>query len=80
MSVIERFRARGVVNLTRAACWIALAGLAMVAFSILFPRPLPVILAMSVGHVIGVCAFACYLIAVVLDISRTRPPVPPADP
>ena len=42
----------------RIACALGLVALAMMCVSILFPRPLPVILAMSLGHVIGGAAFA----------------------
>ena len=70
MRLVAWFRARGVNRLTRLACWLALAGLSVMCFSILFPRPLAVIFAMSAGHAIGAAALACYLVAVVLDVSR----------
>jgi hypothetical protein len=38
-----------------------------------------VILAMSVGHVVGALAFLCYLLAILLDASR-RPPPPDSVP
>jgi hypothetical protein len=56
------------------ACFLALGGLAIMAYSILWPRPLPVIIAMSVGHALGILAFACYLVAVIVDVARTREP------
>ena len=68
-------RVRSVRQLTRIAAVLALVGLAMMAYSILSPRPLPVILAMSVGQLFGVVALACYVVAVVLDVSR-RPSAP----
>ncbi len=61
---------KSVTRLTQAACWLALVGLAVMAYSILVPRPLPVIFAMSVGHAIGALAIVCYLCAVVLDLRR----------
>jgi hypothetical protein len=42
----------------------------MMLYSVISPRALPVILALSVGHLIGVGAFACYLLAVILDAAR----------
>jgi hypothetical protein len=63
--------------LTRIACVLALVGLAVMCFSVLVPRPLPVIFAMSGGHAIGVAAFACYLVAVLLDLARREGKLPP---
>ncbi len=69
---VERSLAqRSVTGLTRAACFLALLGLAVMAFSILVPKPLPVIMAMSLGQGIGVAAFACYLLAVLVDVLQT---------
>lgn len=78
MSAIERARARSslwlrkqsVLGLTRVACWIALIGLAVMALSILYPVPLTVVFAMSVGQVIGIFAFLCYLISIIVDVVR----------
>jgi hypothetical protein len=66
----ERIETRSVRGLVRASCVLALAGLAVLCFSVLVPRPIPVIFAMSVGQVIGVGAFSSYLLAVVLDAAR----------
>jgi hypothetical protein len=74
MNVYERLAHRSVSGLVRLACALALVALAIICFSVLYPRPLPVILAMSVGHAIGGAAFACYLLAVVLDATRRPPP------
>lgn len=78
MSVLERLRGRAivrlrkwsVVGLIRLACWIALVGLAVMALSIIYPAPLAVIFAMSVGQVIGIIAFLCYLLSVLMDVVR----------
>jgi hypothetical protein len=67
----ELIRTRSVAHLTRVAAILALVGLGSMVYSVLVPRPLPVIFAMSVGHVIGGAAFACYLVAVLLDVSRS---------
>lgn len=59
-------------SLIRVACGFALAALALMACSVVWPKPLPVILAMSVGHLLGGVAFVCYLTAILVDVSRTR--------
>jgi hypothetical protein len=41
--------------------------------SIVFPAPIPVISAMSVGHAIGLLAFLCYLAAVIVEMNRNTP-------
>ena len=77
MKLLQRLLAGSVNKLTRAACIFALLGLALMSYSIIDPRAIPVIVAMSIGHAFGICAFACYLFAVVLDIrgaDRTRSP------
>ncbi len=77
--LLPRLLSKSVTALTRTACWLALAGLGVMSYSILVPRPLPVIFAMSVGQGIGILAFFCYLLAVVIDVGRQRPSssVPP---
>jgi hypothetical protein len=66
------------VSLTRLACVLALIGLAFMVYSIFSPRPLPVILAMSVGQMFGMAAVACYLVAILVDLARR--PSPDAEP
>jgi len=72
MNVILRVLRYTVADLTRIACLFALAALALMAVSIIWPRPLPVILAMSLGQVLGGAAFGCYVLAVLLDVARAR--------
>jgi hypothetical protein len=69
----QRIVRGSVRQLIRAACVLSLLGIAIMSYSILSPRPLPVILAMSVGQAIGGAGFACYLIAIALDAARRRP-------
>ena len=86
MKVLERLLAGSVTKLTRVACMLALVGLALMSYSILDPRAIPVIVAMSVGHAFGIGAFGCYLLAVILDIKRSGraslapPPGPSQEP
>jgi len=86
VSLLQRVLGNSVTGLTRTACWLALAGLATMSYSIISPRPLPVIFAMSVGQGIGILAFLCYLLAVVIDVGRhprgsSLPPgpIPPSE-
>jgi hypothetical protein len=70
MKLVQRLLAGSVLKLTRAACVFALLGLGLMSYSILDPRAIPVIMAMSVGHAFGVAAVACYALAVALDARR----------
>lgn len=67
MRVLQGVLRRSAASIVRLACWIALVGLASLCVSVLFPSALPVIFAMSAGHVLGFAAFVCYLLAVVID-------------
>ena len=73
MRLLDRVFSHGVPQLVRFSCVLALVALSLVCWSVLQPRPVPVILAMSAGHAIGGSAFACYVLAVILDAVR-RPP------
>lgn len=65
-------------RLLRAAAVAALVALGMMAWSVLDPRPIPVIAAMSVAQALGTASFVAYLVVVVRDMRRKRrePPVP----
>lgn len=67
---------RSVPGLIRLACVVALVGLVTFAVSLLYPRPLVVIFAMSAGHVIGAVAVALYGLAIVLDTLGSKPSQP----
>jgi hypothetical protein len=49
------------------SCWLALAALGLIVWSLFDPRPIPVIVAMSVGQVIGTMSFGAFLVVVVND-------------
>jgi hypothetical protein len=66
------------MSVARLACWVALVGLAVMAASILDPAPLTVIFAMSIGQVIGILAFLCYLLSILMDIVRGTDHAPDA--
>lgn len=69
-----------VSSLIRAACYLGLVALAMMVVSIVYPRPLMVILGMSIGQGVGVLAFLCYLLAVLGDAARSAPATLPPSP
>jgi hypothetical protein len=71
MKLTTRLQKGSLFRLTRVACVLALIGLAMMVYSILSPRPLPVILAMSVGQMFGIAAVVCYLLAILVDVARS---------
>jgi hypothetical protein len=55
-----------------ASCLLTLVGLALIVWSVVDPRPVPVMLAMSVAQGIGTLAFLLYLTVVLLDLRRAR--------
>jgi peptidoglycan/LPS O-acetylase OafA/YrhL len=68
---------KGVTLLTRSralelACALALAALALIVWSIVDPRPIPVILAMSLGQALGTVSFGAFLWVVVRDLRAQR--------
>jgi peptidoglycan/LPS O-acetylase OafA/YrhL len=64
-------------RILQAACVLALVALAMIAWSLFDPRPIPVILAMSVGQGLGTASFAAFLWVVVVEVRRAMREVPP---
>ncbi len=54
----------------RVSAVLTLLGLALMVWSMVQPTPLPVMLAMSVGQVIGTSAFGLYLFVVVRQLRR----------
>lgn len=55
-----------------ASALLTLLALTMMVWSVLQPTPLPVMLAMSVGQVLGTAAFAIYGWVVFIDLVRKR--------
>lgn len=68
----SRVARRSIAELTRIACLLALLGLAVMIYPMLFPGALTVVLSMGLGHALGIGAFICYLLAVILDLARRR--------
>ena len=56
----------------RVSAVLTLIGLGLMVWSMLVPTPLPVMLAMSVGQLVGTTAFAIYIVIVVRQLRRER--------
>jgi hypothetical protein len=54
------------------ACVLALVALALIVWSLLDPRPIPVILAMSVAQGLGTFSFGAFLLVVVRDLRAAQ--------
>ena len=63
---------RGADRLLRVSAALTLVALGLMAWSMLQPTPLPVMLAMSAGQGIGTLAFALYGYVVIADLRRAR--------
>jgi hypothetical protein len=57
-------------SLLRVASVLALVGLALMVWSVFDPRPLPVIVAMSVGQVLGTLSFVVFIATALADLRR----------
>ncbi len=62
-------------RLLRWSCLLTLLGLVMCLWSLLVPKPIPIILAMSLAQGIGTVAFLLFLTVLYFDLrlSRTLP-------
>ncbi len=67
MTVLRKLLHRSVTQLVRWACVLALVALTLMTYAVVSGRPLPVILAMSVGHLVGLTSFSCFFVAVLID-------------
>ena len=56
----------------RVSAVLTIIALALMLWSMLEPTPLPVMLAMTVGQMVGTIAFGLYLYIVVREIRRER--------
>jgi hypothetical protein len=70
--LLRRIERIPTTRLVQVSALLTLVGLAMMAWSMIEPTPLPVILAMSVGQAFGTLAFALYGIAIWRDVRRSR--------
>ena len=54
------------------ACFLGLLALALMVYSIIDPRPIPIVLAMSVAQGIGTLSFMIYGFVVFLDLRKAK--------
>ncbi len=55
-------------SVMRLACVLGLVGLALMVWSVLDPRVWPVLVALSVGQVVGTMSFVLFLVVVARDL------------
>ncbi len=63
----------------RAACLLALAALGLMIWSLLDPRPVPVMVALSAGQALGTASLLAFAVIVIADLRRARLGRPPGD-
>jgi hypothetical protein len=56
----------------QGACVLALLGLGLFVWSLVDPRPIPVIVAMSVGQALGTLSLLTFLVVVVYDLRSAQ--------
>ncbi len=71
-------------RILRAACVLALVAIGLMVWSVLDPRPAPVVIAMSLGQVFGTLALAAFLFVVFTDLRSAKlipggKPTPPSE-
>lgn len=62
------------------SCVLALVGLALMAWSLVDPRPIPIMVAMSAGQVLGTVSLALFGWVVVSDLRKGASIIPPEEP
>jgi hypothetical protein len=72
--MIKRILRARSATLLRISGILTLIALALMAWSMAQPTPLPVMLAMTVGQAIGTTAFAIFLFVVIRDVRHKDPP------
>lgn len=65
-------RERRAERLLRRSAVLTLVSLALMVWSVFVPRPVPVMVFMSLGQLLGTLAFALYLLVVLRDLLRWR--------
>lgn len=72
MRLFRRLARISTTRLLQCSAVLTMIALALMVWSMFQPTPLPVILAMSVGQVIGTIAFSLYGIVIVKDLRQVR--------
>jgi hypothetical protein len=60
------------VKLVRIACFLGLVALALMAWSVVQPTVWPVLIALSLGQVLGTLSLGLYVIAIIRDLDVRR--------
>ena len=60
------------MRLLRIAAVCALLSLALMVWGVLDPRPIALVIAMSVGQALGTLSFALYALVVIADLRHAR--------
>lgn len=58
------------MTILRIAATMAVVALGLIIWSMVDPRPIPVVVAMSVGQALGTLSFVAYLAIVASDLQR----------
>lgn len=66
-------------RIVRVAAVIALVALGFMVWSLLDPRPIPIMVAMSVGQGLGTLSLALYAVVVIADARRAARAAPPPE-
>jgi hypothetical protein len=56
----------------KGSCVLALGALALMSWSLFDPRPIPVVLAMSLGQLLGTLSLGAFVVVIVADIRAHR--------
>jgi hypothetical protein len=64
------------MRLLQASAVLTLLAIALMAWALVQPTPLPVMLAMTGGQVLGTAALVMYVFVIVRDLRRARPAPP----
>jgi len=75
-SLLDRLKARPREVFVRTACYLSIGSMLMMVWSVLDPRPLPVLMAMSVGQAGALLAFVMFLVAVLIPHAHAEPQDP----
>jgi hypothetical protein len=62
----------GQQRLLRISALLTLLALAFMGWSVLVPRPVPLVLFMTLGQVIGTASLALFVVAILIDLRRAR--------
>lgn len=80
--IFSRILGASSMRILRVASVLVLVALALMCWGVLHPRPLPVIVAMSIGQVIGTAGALLFMFVVLRDLRLRlrKPPASPASP